>query len=125
MNKNDQETKLCRACNRIKPLSAFIATSKGEKGARCKLCKSKNILIPRTEKLTYSKKVKEEMGLRLRAITKQDYIDTYIFLKEVMGYDLSSEFSIHEQFCIKHNLTPNYPLNEFDKHFSIEDCKLF
>ena len=124
MNKNDQEMKLCRACNKIKPLNMFITIKNGERGARCRLCKANGIVIPKAEKLTISSKVKNDIRLRLKSITKKDYIDTYEFLRDSLGYDLNSEFTIHEQFCIKYNLTPHSPEQEFDNHFSIKDCGL-
>ena len=124
MNKNDQEMKLCRACNQIKPLKSFIMITHSERGARCRLCKANGIKIPKVEKLTISSKVRNEMGLRLKSITKKDYVDTYKFLRDTLGYDLNSEFTIHEQFCIKHNLTPHSPEKEFENHYSIKDCGL-
>ena len=121
INANKTDKKVCRACDIEKPIDEFPTTSvNGLKASRCKLCKNNNILIPREKRDVYGKS--NFSPQRLVNITKEDYKDTYIFLRDSLGYDLTSHLSIHEQFCLKHNLTPHIPLNSFPEQFSIKDC---
>jgi hypothetical protein len=118
---NNGAKKLCRACNIVKNIDEFPTTStQGLKASRCKLCKSNKILIP-IEKRELNSKTKF-ITQRLTNITKEDYKDAYIFLRDALGFDLKSKLSIHEQFCLKHNLTPHNPLNTFKEYYSIEEC---
>jgi hypothetical protein len=58
--------------------------------------------------------------IRLVNTSKNDYVETYEFLKRI-GYKLDE--SIHEQFCSKHDLTPTEP-QTFTHHYSTKDCGL-
>jgi hypothetical protein len=115
------DKKTCKACDIEKPINEFPSSNTyGVKASRCRLCITNKILIP-TEKKSFNKKKDTSMP-RLGNITKETYKEMYIFLRDVLGYDLNSNLSIHEQFCLKHNLSPNNPENTFENHFSIEEC---
>jgi hypothetical protein len=119
-NKNGDK-KVCKACNIQKPIDEFpISNTHGVKAARCKLCRINKILIPKEKKELNGKS--KFVSQRLTNVTKEDYKNTYLFLKNILGYDLKSKLSIHEQFCLKHNLTPHNPLNTFKEYYSIEEC---
>ena len=121
INANNGDRKLCRACDTEKPIDEFPTTSvNGLKASRCKICVTNKILIPKEKRNVFGKS--QYSPQRLVNITKEDYKDTYIFLRDSLGYDLTSHLSIHEQFCLKHNLTPHIPLNLFTEQFSIKDC---
>lgn len=121
INTNNGDKKTCKACDIEKPINEFSTKNiNGLKQSRCKLCVINKIYIPQEKKdLSGKSNYSPE---RLGNITKEDYKDTYIFLRNVLGYDLSSHLSIHEQFCLKYNLTPHNPLNSFKVHYSIEEC---
>lgn len=121
INSNKGDKKVCRACNIEKSIYEFPTTSiNGLKASRCKLCKNNNIFISKEKKNEYAKS--NFSPPRLSNVTKEDYKETYIFLRDTLGYDLTSNLSIHEQFCLKHNLTPHNPLNSFPGQYTIEDC---
>jgi hypothetical protein len=121
INANQADKKVCRACDIEKPIDEFPTTSvNGLKASRCKVCKNNNIYIPREKRNLFGKS--SYSPPRLIHVTKQDCTDMYIFLRDTLKYDLKSNLSIHEQFCLKYNLTPNNPLNTFPDQYSIEDC---
>lgn len=117
----DKKTKVCPACNVEKPMIDFTTDHKKERVRRCKLCKSRGIKIPPEKKIN-TKGVKKGPMPRLANVTKEDYKNMYLLFSEVMGYDINSKLSIHEQFCQRHNLTPNNPLNHFKEFISVEEC---
>jgi hypothetical protein len=100
------EVRVCRACGLTKGLKSFGVNNSLSSGysSRCKLCVMDGVKIVRPEKepnLTPS----ERLSLNLAFITKEDYINTFKALR-IMGYDLTSELNIHQQFCKKYGLTP-------------------
>jgi hypothetical protein len=116
------DRKHCRACDVTKPLEDFpTCGNTGKKGPRCTECKNNKILIPKELKYITSQRRKDSYQ-RIVHITKKDYKQTYEFLNEKLGYDLNSKKTIHEQFCERYNLIPNFPLNQFKDFHSIEDC---
>ena len=63
--------------------------------------------------------------LKLNQIQKEDYINTFLTLREI-GYDLESELSIHEQFCMKYGLEPKKKYEHDDKnYYTLEDLVEF
>jgi hypothetical protein len=121
INANHGDRKICSACDIEKPIDEFSTTNVyGLKKSRCKLCVINKILIPKEKRYLNGKS--KFSTQRLSNVTKEDYKDTYIFLKTILGYDLNSHLSIHEQFCLRHNLTPHNPPNSFPEHFSVEEC---
>lgn len=118
---NPTDRKVCRACGIEKPILQFPTNGKnGVKAPRCKICKNNNVLIPKDKRLNVNGR--RFSSSRLSNVTKDDYTNMYIFLRDIMGYDITSHLSIHEQFCLKYNLTPHNPPNSFPEHFSVEDC---
>lgn len=121
INANQSDKKVCRACDIEKPIDEFPTSSvNGLKASRCKICKNNNILIPREKREKTG--AKRYTTSRLINVTKEDYSNMYIFFRDVLGYDITSNLSIHEQFCLKYNLTPHNPPNSFADHLSIKDC---
>ncbi len=119
---NNGDKKTCMACDIEKPIDEF--STKGGDGlkiSRCKLCVINKIYIPE-EKKKLSGKSNYPTERLSSHLTKEDFKDTYIFLRDALGFDLKSKLSIHEQFCLKHNLTPHNPLNTFKQYYSIEEC---
>ena len=100
------EVKKCKACGLTKGLKSFGKNKNVSSGynSRCKMCFKDGIKIQRSEKepLLGSS---DRLMLNLAFITKEDYINTFKALR-IMGYDLTSELSIHQQFCEKHGLEP-------------------
>jgi hypothetical protein len=98
------EVRICRACGLTKGLKSFGVNNSLSSGysSRCKLCVKSGIVIPKSEK-TPLLGPSDRLMLNLAFITKEDYINTFKAL-EMMGYDLKSELSIHQQFCKKYGL---------------------
>jgi uncharacterized protein YpbB len=121
--------KECCACKETKELKLFYKNNaiKGGYSARCKKCVRNNKLCRQGRPIGSVKKVKETktngykdsfIEIRLVNTRKEDYVETYKFLKRI-GYKLDE--SIHEQFCKMHDLEPT-PAKEFLHHFSPKDC---
>jgi len=117
-----QKTKICRACEKKLNIRWFYANKFGRDGydAKCKSCKKLGIKIHRIIK---TKATREYAHLSLFNPKKEDWIQTYKFLK-VMGYDLSSEKTIHEQFCEKYNLKTRERMTEKSIQYSPKDLGL-
>lgn len=126
--------KKCCACNELKEVKFFYVDKSRPDGrfAKCKKCfqTGKKCKAGRPPIDGIEAKVpvyKEKTGrqdswleIRLVNTSKQDYVETYKFLKRI-GYKLSE--SIHEQFCEKHGLTPT-ELQNHKNHFSPKDLGL-
>lgn len=123
--------KKCCACGETKELKLFYVNNVLRDGhsARCKKCMRNKTLCRQGRPIGSVKKVKETktngikdsfVEIRLVNTRKEDYVETYKFLKRI-GYKLDE--SIHEQFCEKHNLEPTEP-QTFKHYFSVKDCGL-
>lgn len=112
---NSLETKLCKACNKVKSLKSFHRTY-GVLHARCKQCKLEGKKINRAD---IDRTDRSKNYFRLNNTTKEDYIHTYRLL-EAMGYDLKKD--IHVQFCEKHDLNPREPKKPYTPYFSPQEC---
>ena len=101
------EVKKCIACLKEKEVKWFYKNSSTKDGwqYRCKLCMKNGILKPKPEKPALLGP-SDRLMLNLAFITKEDYINTFKAL-EMIGYDLKSELSIHQQFCEKYGLPPS------------------
>lgn len=121
--------KECCACKQTKELKLFYVNNVMKDGysARCKRCYRENKLCRQGRPVGSFKISKPEkkngikdsfVEIRLVNTRKEDYIETYEFLKRI-GYKLDE--SIHEQFCQKHDLQPTEP-QEFKNYFSPKDC---
>lgn len=99
MSDEKMENKVCRACNREKPLSSFNRTGKdGYYTARCKICINNGVLIKKPKK---SKSLIDKNPFGMAGVTRETYKEMFLLLQK-MGYDLSKP--IHDQFCEKYNL---------------------
>jgi hypothetical protein len=128
--------KICCACLKEKDFKNFYKHKTNEDGctARCKMCYKEGTLCKSGRKKMEGTKVKKKSGkpdrsvgiknswneIRLINTSKEDYVETYLFLKRI-GYNLSE--SIHKQFCDKHGLEPIVG-EEFSYYFSPKDCGL-
>jgi hypothetical protein len=121
--------KTCCACKETKELKLFYVNNVMKDGyyARCKKCMRLGKLCRQGRPFGSTKPVKETTGtnrksgweeIRLVNPRKEDYIDTYEFLKRI-GYKMDE--SIHQQFCDKHDLKPKKS-KPFKNHFSPKDC---
>lgn len=123
--------KKCCACEKTQELNKFYVNKSAKDGyhPRCKKCMSYGKLCKRGRPEGTAKPKKEIQKtskyfgweeIRLWNPTKQDYIETYEFLKKI-GYKLDE--SIHEQFCEKYELKPKKGKPK-KNHFSPNDCDL-
>ena len=118
------KTKICCACKKEKELKSFYVNAYMKDGyeARCKICKKSKILCRKKE---YVKRGRPQLKNQpqLWNVRKKDWIETYEFLKKI-GYDLSSNKTIHEQFCEKHNIKPRKRMYEKSLQYSPKDLGL-
>ena len=101
-----KETKKCPACEVTKPINQFYRNNSLITGyePRCKVCK--NNRISSRVKGEPKQKSSAEPIMSLVGLSKEDFRKTYLFLQAI-GYNLSGDKSIHEQFCLKYNLPVN------------------
>lgn len=118
------KTKICCSCEKEKTLNEFWRNRDTKSGydGKCKYCRVKGYYCKKKPKKE-SGKPKNIEGPQLYNCSKQDWIETYEFLKNI-GYDLSGEKTIHEQFCEKHNLTPRKRMREKSIQYSPKDLGL-
>jgi hypothetical protein len=118
--KESLKMKICCACNKEKEIKSFYKSTLYKDGFenRCKICKQNCIKCrkPAVRKIT-----KKRNEPALWNVNKQDWVDTYEFLKTI-GYCLTK--NIHEQFCEKHNLTPKKRGYEKSVIYSPQDLDL-
>jgi hypothetical protein len=117
------ETKICGACCKKLSIKWFYKNKSGKDGydARCKICKKLGKKIYRGEKK--QKANRAYAHLSLFNPKKEDWIETFMFLKSI-GYNLSSDKTIHEQFCEKYNLRPKKRTYEKSIQFSPKELGL-
>jgi hypothetical protein len=118
--------KTCKACLIERPINNFEKSKDWSDGyqSRCKICKKNGTKIVFASDGKWAKKRNIKTNYRGLVITnpmKQDYIDTFMFLRDA-GYNLKED--IHIQFCEKYGLTPNSPKKVFKKTYSQKDCGL-
>ena len=95
---------------------------KGGYEARCKMCKKAKILCRKKEGIKRGRP-KYLDGPQLLNVRKQDWIETYEFLK-MIGYELSGDKTIHQQFCERYNLPPRKRMKEKSIQYSPKDLGL-
>ena len=123
------ETKLCKACDLVKPINHFhrtgLTTGDG-RNARCRVCKRDGLLIPKELKKRRSKgdSVTILDDIKITHIKDEDYMEMYVWLEKQLGYDLRSEKSIHEQFCERYGLKIRKNFKRFINHKSPKDLGL-
>ena len=118
------KTKICCACKKEKELKSFYVNCymKGGYEARCKMCKKSKILCRKKEDVKRGRPQLKNQP-QLWNVRKSDWIESYEFLKKI-GYDLSSDKTIHEQFCEKHNIKPRKRMYEKSLQYSPKDLGL-
>ena len=106
------QTKKCRACNKVKPIGQYHSSggqTKDGKKPRCKECILNGIRIPKSN-FGKSKKPKDnsvfgdDYDYKIVAPKKTDYMMMYKLI-ELMGYNPDNA---HEEFCKKWNLNPKF-----------------
>lgn len=119
--KEPLKTKICCACKKEKDWNSFYRNALMPSGweSRCKVCK--NTRVSCRAKKSKVIKVQYRDAPHLHYVKKEDWIDTYDFLK-LIGYDLTK--NIHEQFCIKYNLEPKERTKEKSIQYSPKDLGL-
>lgn len=127
-----EKKRLCVSCNNELSEDRFYRTGTQYYKIRCKLCEINNVPLPSKERVKevkfYNKHgyfenevddIKYDMEYLFRT-DKEDFIQTYIFLRDVMGYDIEKD--IHLQFCEKHNLKPKlYVKKDKDHKYTREE----
>jgi hypothetical protein len=103
--------KKCIICNEIKPYDDFNKNTNSLDG---KLNKCKPCLKTYLDNLKSGVRMSEEdrkeilQQTKLKAMSHEKEISDSLL--KMMGYEVESELSIHEQFLIRHNLITNEPL---------------
>lgn len=91
--------------------------------AKCKLCRRGGKLCRKSNNLEKPEPVRKKEYPYIASPTQEDWIKTFLFLRDI-GYELKDDLSIHEQFCIKYNLTPRNELYEAKKRFTPKELGL-
>ena len=118
------KTKICCSCLKTKELEkGFYKNSSMKDGRfnRCKICVNLGFNCrpkPSNKKINGGVR---RAGLYLGSMSKDDWIETYHFLK-MIGYDLN--VCIHDQFCSKYNLEPKKRTKEKSILFTASDLGL-
>lgn len=116
-------TKLCRACLKEKPIKLFYRNRALPSGydSKCKVCKVQGKKIYRDK--TKPMKKRNNAQIFLSAPTSEDWIAAFTFLKNI-GYNLTGDKTIHEQFCERHGLKPKRRTREKSIQFTASDFDL-
>ena len=123
------KSKKCCACNKEKIIDDFYKNRNAPNGyqARCKTCMEADILCRERKSYVRSKNLRTgrpvSLAPQLYNVRKEDWIETYDFLKRI-GYNLSGDKTIHEQFCEKHNLEPRKRMYEKSIQYTPKDLGL-
>ena len=123
------ETKLCKACDLVKPVNHFHRTgltSGDGRNARCRVCKRIGLLLPKELKRIPRRGIGVSIfdDIKISHVKDQDFIEMYVWLEKRLGYDLRSEKSIHEQFCERYGLKIRKNYKRFANHKSPKDLGL-
>jgi len=111
----------CRKCDAKYPKEYFHNCKTKPNGIHevCKFCANEIGAM-------YRKRRKEEQRqvahIKLTSSTKKDYCKMYEFLESI-GYDLNSDKSIHEQFCLKYGLKPIKREKKSRNVYNPQDCQ--
>lgn len=123
--KQVKETKICCSCKRAKQLKDFYRNSGSSSGyeGRCKICKKQKLRCYSSENKNKAGRPQLKNMPQLWNVRKKDWIDTFNFLKS-LGYELSGQKTIHQQFCEKHNLQPRKRMYEKSIKYTPKDLGL-
>ena len=105
-SKPSTETRICVCCGEKKTLNDFYKNATYSSGYenKCKVCKNNKVLIPK-EKRQENGTGYDGYSFKISQPSIEDFIEAYTALKK-LGYDLTSNKTIHEQFCERYNLRP-------------------
>lgn len=121
------KTKICCSCNKEKEIDFYWRNNQTKDGRdnKCKPCKIKGLFCRKKKVKTIrgAGKPKNINGPQLINVREKDWIEAYEFLKKI-GYDLSSDKTIHQQFCEKHNLKPKKRTYERSIQYTPKDLGL-
>jgi len=122
-NKDVPNTRICRGCEKEKPITSFYRNNLLKTGyeIRCKLCKNGGIRCRKKGDYSRNGRPVRKNDPQLFNVRKPDWIETYVFLKKI-GYSL--EENIHEQFCRKYNLPTKKRTYEKSVIYSPQDLGL-
>lgn len=118
------KTKVCCYCGIEKPIKNYYVNNNLPSGfmPRCKVCFNNGNRC-RKRKGTAKIMKRDGMAPKLWNVRKSDWVDTFMFLKKI-GYELSGDKTIHEQFCERHNLEPRGRMKEKSIQYSPKDLGL-
>lgn len=122
--KEVRKTKTCCSCLKVKDFEKdFYRNKQYEDGkySKCKFCLLKGSFCVKKSK--EKKKTKRDDQLYLTGNSKNDWKEMYFFLNKI-GYDLGSDLTIHQQFCLKYNLKERKISRTKQKYFSPVDLGL-
>ena len=92
--------------------------------SRCRMCfKIGNKCRIRRTKEELNDTKKDNTLPNLFNVKKSDWVEAFLFLQS-MGYNLSGDKSIHEQFCERHGLKPKRRTYEKSIQYSPKDLGL-
>lgn len=119
------KTKICSACGLKKSLTSFYKKGKlsEEYEARCKICRYNRVKqLKGIESILERGRPKQDAP-QLWNVRRSDWIETFEFLKKI-GYNLSGDKTIHEQFCEKYGLNPKKRTYEKSIQYTTKDLGL-
>lgn len=120
--------KQCCACLKMKSQDSYWKNNQLKSGFdnKCKICKTQGKYCVKKNKVgrPNAGRPSKNNAPQLFNVRKSDWIETYEFLKKI-GYDLSSDKTIHEQFCEKYNLKPRKRMYEKSIQYTPKDLGLF
>lgn len=126
LKKEVVKTKTCCSCLKVKDLETSFYTNSNMKDGkynRCKICVRQGLNCQPKPSNKKIKKFQREGGLFLTSIGRKDWIEMYDFL-QVIGYKISSDLTIHEQFCKKYNLNTRERMSEKSKQYTPQELGL-
>jgi len=123
------KSKICCSCGFEKHITSFYKNAYVPTGyeARCKTCKNNKQRCRAEKNYDRSKNLSSgrprQDAPQLWNVRKQDWVETFMFLKSI-GYNLSGDKTIHEQFCDKHNIEPKKRTYEKSIQYTPQDLGL-
>lgn len=113
----------CKKCDNSFPKEFFHKKTCAIHGiaSYCKVCANEYARKYRNE-VREVKTVKRDEYLRMTGLAKKDYCRVYEFLQKI-GYDIYSEKSIHEQFCLKYGLPTKVARKSIKRIYTPKDCQ--
>lgn len=118
------KTKTCCSCNKNKDIKDFYRNKLVKDGrmGKCKLCMSQGLSCRSQYKVKHERSGRPRKidGPVMYNVAKEDWIEMYEFLSRI-GYKLSGDKTIHEQFCERYNLRPRKRMYEKSIQYTPKD----